>query len=454
MRVEFRHSTLRYPEFGMARVSTLEVSPRTLWLLLLLLPSCSEQIARLELPRGLGGSVLVAITSEARTSLASVAEGDTAPLAIREITGANELRVEVLLYARDLGLAPGDVLLASATQPSVPLELPDRTLGSELLAEGWTPWHELEQGPSHQFLLPSECHDFHVDTVPLGDDGNAEVLVALGDFALVGSSTGTVSLVSNAGQVTPVEVTGLEDEDFLRSAVNVGGVIYASTRWRLVRGDLEGNRLRLTQLPGTEEYVELDWLSGGPSESGDAELYGVSFSAGIMARYSAGALTLVPAFPEASPAMWRRGGVVFVGPSEAVAVHAQLSGVVRMKNGETTATPVGHEGLSSVGLISGSRILVGSATGQLYLDSGAGFEAFASPMALNVNALMDMPDGFLVGGAGGLVSRYRASLGRFCPEQNVYRGSVKSLARLAGGEVIATGASYQNGSELSVAILH
>ncbi|MBI4821135.1 MAG: hypothetical protein HY791_33050 [Deltaproteobacteria bacterium] len=404
----------------------------------------------LELPDGIGGSILVAMTSGREVSLAHVDLESTEPFAKNEIPADSDLRVEALLYDHDLPLAPGDVTLAAPGEVADPIEPPLRTVVSDLRSDGWSEWREVSE-PSQRFALPSSCRDFVVDTLPLPHHENTSFTIELGDRVLVGGSKGSVTLVSTSS-VTPIVVEGLEVEESLQAAVRLSDRIFGSTERRWMVGRLDRGVLRLQPLIGADEGLAVDWLAAGGSPE-DPELFGLSFGTGRLVRYFAGHGEVVYIFERLGDSSSKRGGVVFLGPGEAVAVHAQSPELLRFSASRFNTTRFGDDGLTAVARLPELGLVVGTATGGLFEESGAGFVPLPSPMAVQISAFAPMPDGFLTGGAGGLVARFRRSKGEFCPAQSVYRGGIKSMVVLDSGEVFASGASFVAADEASVAVL-
>lgn len=324
--------------------------------------------------------------------------------------------LDVWVYQRDLaalGLSAGPL---PTTPDGVALPPGDAAYRVDLGASERV-WAKASttSGPLAGLRVPrlDRCRRFQAETLLVEPSSAGPVAAAPypGGRMVIGASNDRLWLVSELGS-TRLSVSGAAPFYTTGLGALADGTLYLSSdAGALWRGTLTGTVIQVTpigQAPTSARHI-----AAGPSD----ELFLVTVDpvsgAAAFGHLEAGQYHSISDFPP-SPTQDIRGGVVALGPAQAVAGRVSSAQVVIYDPGPVTREQPGAavEMISAINAGPGGSVLVGTTRGAV-LERRAGHwtRLFSFESEEAINALIAFEDGLVFGTVAGHVGYYNRTLG-------------------------------------------
>ncbi|MCC7382093.1 MAG: hypothetical protein IT384_09695 [Deltaproteobacteria bacterium] len=430
-----------------------------------LLTGCGSRILLVPVPDATGASAAIVVATielDIRAIAVELTEARLPPLSFEvEADEGEDAFLEVFLYRRtlaELGATAG--AFAGAAAGGTPLSkargfVARRSLQWKVGAEpgAWIDGGQ-ESLAAEQLRLPPDpdpCEDFNDDyeavRLQLGASCTAAFLYRIDDQrALVGSGDGAILLVSIEGAQRIGQAPQTPLPNNRSSAITAGALTSSTVLWvtdntgMLSRFDFP-NATAAQAITRTSTYA-IWWLAGGVSGA-TTEIFALSWLGG-----------LERVVPERSERRWigrfpgragdddeHFGGVVWLGPGEAIAASPSSKDVMRVREAVLSWEPVpSAAGFVGIAQIEGFGTVLGNSEGTLFTDQGGSWHALEGarePAGLFPLAFGRFANGFVFGGSLGGFRQYVPGHG-LCAETFGAGFTIRHIAAV-GDDLVLTG---------------
>lgn len=407
----------------------------------LFLVACTPRIEAFSLP-STGPKAVILVTIGASGAIVTAID----PSAPWSVTVEEDARVLYALeYGDDLGalgFLPGTI----AEEPEgrrIPAA--DRVLAAEIRSAGLTPWIEGELPDEIRSLrigTTRRCSELEVEHLYLPNSKSTDPYLGVSlddESALVALEDGRFFRVTSTAAVP---LTGISTATPRLAAFRDprGELWLLGRNGRVARGDLERGFTEIDPLPsrGGLKYM---WLEGSRDASAPFELFAVTDRM-TFDRFDGEAWERLDS--DAQGYVYFLGDVVWLGPSDAIAVGVEPEEIVRYTDGEITRTDLPTNSMpASVAMIPRFGLVVADGTGRLFhLIDGAEEEIGPSPLSPYSVIMLEAYEGsILFGGGFGEVGEYIPGFG-FCRPLAPTRRHLGRVMFLRDGILMVTNRAF------------
>lgn len=435
------------------------------WVLALLLTEigCTRDVV-IAAPETQGARAAVVVATTGQTTYVTAVDVPSGGLPVISFpAGASDgdhALVELFLYSRSLSELhqPPGPLDGSGPRDGVSLDDPATGLQSKLGLSwtvggdlgAWVPVSQLSARATELRLPrgPTRCVDFDRDfesTGPVLDSmcWSAFAFALDDQHALIGAGNGQIFVTSSTHARYAAWVPLVPIGNGLYEPLTAGARVTANDLWISDRSGLLF-RYGLPDLTGPLQVVRprIDsvwWLAGG-GDAGRREIFALSWRGGL-ARVDLETQieTDIGQFPGLAGADDEHyGGVVWLGPGEAIAVSPSTTEVMHYRNGTLSWEPVpSMSGFMGIGQIDGIGTVVGNSEAAMFARQSGEWRMIAGAQGgLFPLAFASYGGGYVTGTALGALRHYVD--GEECPSQFGAGFDIRHIA-VVGRDIVLTG---------------